>query len=133
MVGIVIVTHGRMATGLIEAAEMIVGEQEALVPVHLREMDDVEGLMERVTKAVSKVDSGQGALIMVDLPGASPFNASARIAMQQDNIGVVTGVSLPMLAETLVQRDGSSIQELIDIAKNAGMIGIKDLAEILNP
>ncbi len=133
MVGIVIVTHGRMATGLIEAAEMIVGEQEALVPVHLQEMDDVESLMERVTKAVSQVDSGQGALIMVDLPGASPFNASARIAMQQDNIGVVTGVSLPMLAETLVQRDGSSIQELIDIAKNAGMIGIKDLSEILNP
>ena len=133
MVGIVIVTHGRMATGLIEAAEMIVGEQEALVPVHLQEMDDVEGLMERVSKAVSKVDSGQGALIMVDLPGASPFNASARIAMQQDNIGVVTGVSLPMLAETLVQRNGSSIQELIDIAKNAGMIGIKDLSEILNP
>ncbi len=133
MVGIVIVTHGRMATGLIEAAEMIVGEQEALVPVHLQEMDDVEGLMERVTKAVSQVDSGQGALIMVDLPGASPFNASARIAMQQDNIGVVTGVNLPMLAETLVQRDGSSIQELINIAKNAGMIGIKDLSEILNP
>jgi len=133
VVGIVIVTHGRMATGLIEAAEMIVGEQEALVPVHLQEMDDVEGLMERVSKAVSKVDSGQGALIMVDLPGASPFNASARIAMQQDNIGVVTGVSLPMLAETLVQRNGSSIQELIDIAKNAGMIGIKDLSEILNP
>lgn len=133
MVGIVIVTHGRMATGLIEAAEMIVGEQEALVPVHLQEMDDVESLMERVTKAVSQVDSGQGALIMVDLPGASPFNASARIAMQQDNIGVVTGVSLPMLAETLVQRDGSSIKELIDIAKNAGMIGIKDLSEILNP
>jgi len=122
-----------MATGLIEAAEMIVGEQEALVPVHLQEMDDVEGLMERVTKAVSQVDSGQGALIMVDLPGASPFNASARIAMQQDNIGVVTGVNLPMLAETLVQRDGSSIQELINIAKNAGMIGIKDLSEILNP
>lgn len=133
MVGIVIVTHGRMATGLIEAAEMIVGEQEALVPVHLQEMDDVESLMERVTKAVSQVDSGQGALIMVDLPGASPFNASARIAMQQDNIGVVTGVNLPMLAETLVQRDGSSIQELINIAKNAGMIGIKDLSEILNP
>jgi len=133
VVGIVIVTHGRMATGLIEAAEMIVGEQEALVPVHLQEMDDVEGLMERVTKAVSQVDSGQGALIMVDLPGASPFNASARIAMQQDNIGVVTGVNLPMLAETLVQRDGSSIQELINIAKNAGMIGIKDLSEILNP
>jgi PTS system mannose-specific IIA component len=133
VVGIVIVTHGRMATGLIEAAEMIVGEQEALVPVHLQEMDDVEGLMERVTKAVSQVDSGQGALIMVDLPGASPFNASARLAMQQDNIGVVTGVNLPMLAETLVQRDGSSIQELIDTAKNAGVIGIKDLSEILNP
>jgi PTS system mannose-specific IIA component len=133
VVGIVIVTHGEMASGLIQAAEMIVGEQEQLQPVHLREADDVEGLMERVEQAITENESGDGVLIMVDLPGASPFNASARIAMQQEGLAIVTGVNLPMLAEALVQRNGSSLTDLVEISKQAGKQGVKDLSEILNP
>jgi PTS system mannose-specific IIA component len=64
VVGIVIVTHGEMASGLIQAAEMIVGKQEQLQPVHLREADDVEGLMERVEQAITENESGDGVLIM---------------------------------------------------------------------
>lgn len=133
MVGVVIVTHGEMAAGVIQAAEMIVGKKGALLPVHLLEMDDVEGLMDRIEKAIAQVESDQGAIVLVDLPGASPFNASARIAMQREKLGIVTGVNLPMLAEILIKRDGSSLEELIDIAKNAGRNGVKDLSEILNP
>lgn len=132
MVGIVLVTHGEMAEGLLDAARMIVGEKEAMLPVQLREEDDVEGLMARVEKAIKGVDSGQGTLVLVDLPGASPFNASARIAMQADSINVVTGVNLPMLVEMLVQREGSSLDELTKLSKSAGTGGIKDLTEILN-
>lgn len=132
MVGVVVVTHGEMAAGVIQAAEMIVGENEALLPVHLCEMDAVEDLMERIEKAVAQVESGQGAIVLVDLPGASPFNASARIAMQRENLGIVTGVNLPMLAEILIKREGGSLDELVDIAKNAGKNGVKDLSEILN-
>lgn len=133
MVGIVIVTHGEMASGLIEAAEMIVGEQDQLYPVHLREMDDVEGLMERVEQAIAENNSGDGVLVLVDLPGASPFNASARIAMQRDDLAVVTGVNLPMLAEVLVKRSGTSLADLVETSKQAGKQGVKDLSEILNP
>lgn len=131
MVGVLVVAHGEMAAGLLDAARMIVGEQEALLALSLREMEDVEGLMDKVEEAISQVDGGEGVLVMVDLPGASPFNASARIAMQREGVRIVTGVNLPMLAELLVLREGSSLDELVDVAKEAGTSGIRTLSEIL--
>ena len=132
MVGIVIVSHGDMAEGLLDAARMIVGEQEGIVTVSLREMDAVEGLMERVAAAIEKVDSDDGVLVLVDLFGASPFNASARLAMEGDSkIEVIAGVSLPMLVELAVQRDGESLERLVNIAREAGTSGIRTLSETL--
>ncbi|HEY43190.1 MAG TPA: PTS sugar transporter subunit IIA [Anaerolineae bacterium] len=132
MVGVLVVAHGEMAAGLLDAARMIVGEQEALLALSLQEMEDVEGLMAKVEEAISQVDGGEGVLVLVDLPGASPFNASARIAMTREGIEVITGVNLPMLAELLVLREGSSLEELVDIAKEAGTSGARTLSEILN-
>jgi PTS system mannose-specific IIA component len=132
LVGIVIVSHGDMAEGLLDAARMIVGEQEGIVTVSLREMDAVEGLMERVAAAIEKVDSSDGVLVLVDLFGASPFNASARLAMEGDSkIEVIAGVSLPMLVELAVQRDGESLERLVNIAREAGTSGIRTLSETL--
>ena len=132
MVGIVIVCHGDMADGLVDAARMIVGEQEGIAAVSLREMDAVEGLMERVAAAIEKVDTGDGSLVLVDLFGASPFNASARLAMQGDSkIEVITGVSLPMLVELAVQREGETLEQLVEIALEAGTIGIRTLSQTL--
>ncbi len=131
LVGVLVVAHGEMASGLLDAARMIVGDQKALLALSLQEMEDVEGLMAKVEKAISQVDTGEGVLVLVDLPGASPFNASARIAMQREGIKVVTGVNLPMLAELLVMRDGSSLEELVDVAKEAGISGVRTLSEIL--
>lgn len=131
MVGVLVVAHGEMASGLLDAARMIVGDQEALLALSLQEMEDVEGLMAKVEEAISQVDTGEGVLVLVDLPGASPFNASARIAMQREGIEVVTGVNLPMLAELLVMRDGSSLEGCVDIAKEAGISGVRTLSEIL--
>jgi mannose/fructose/sorbose-specific phosphotransferase system IIA component len=122
-----------MAAGLIQAAEMIVGKQEQLSPVHLLEMDAVEGLMERVEESIGQNDTGEGILLLVDLPGASPFNACARLAMQREGLKLISGVNLPMLAELLVQRPSHTLSELVEIAKQAGKFGIKDLSEILNP
>jgi PTS system mannose-specific IIA component len=131
LVGVLVVAHGEMASGLLDAARMIVGDQEALLALSLQEMEDVEGLMDKVEQAISQIDTGEGVLVLVDLPGASPFNASARIAMQREGIEVVTGVNLPMLAELLVMRDGSSLEECVDIAKEAGISGVRTLSEIL--
>jgi len=131
LVGIVIVSHGEMADGMLDAARMIVGEQEGIATVSLKEMDDVEGLTERVDAAITQVNAGEGVLVMVDLFGASPFNASTRLAMERDDIEVITGMSLPMLVEVAVQRDGADLQQLVHIAREAGTSGVRTLSDTL--
>lgn len=131
MVGIVIVTHGAMTDGLLDAARMIVGPLDGIVGVALMESDNVESLMERVEAAVDEVNTGDGVLILVDLFGASPFNASARLAMTRDGIEVLAGVSLPMLLELAVQRDDQPLQDLVEIAREAGTSSIRTLSETL--
>jgi PTS system mannose-specific IIA component len=132
MIGIVLVSHGEMALGMLDAARMIVGEQERTLAVSLNEMDDVEGLMDRIAAAVDEVDMGDGVLLLVDAFGASPFNASARLAMQRKNTEVITGMNLPMLLELAVQRDGQSLDGLVKIALEAGKSSIRTLTETLN-
>lgn len=95
------------------------------------ESDNVESLMERVEAAVDEVNTGEGVLILVDLFGASPFNASARLAMTRDGIEVLAGVSLPMLLELAVQRDDQPLQDLVEIAREAGTSSIRTLSETL--
>ena len=131
LVGIVVVTHGQMAEGMLDAARMIVGEQERLVSVTLREADGIESLTERVAAAVEQVDAGDGVLVLVDVFGASPFNASARVAMQRSKVEVLTGVSLPMLLELAVQREGQDLSALTQVARDAGTSGIRTLSETL--
>ncbi|MGQ9493882.1 MAG: PTS sugar transporter subunit IIA [Anaerolineae bacterium] len=131
LVGVVVVCHGMMGDGLLDAARMIVGKQEGIVAVNLREEDSVESLMERIAAAVKEVDRGEGVLILVDVFGASPFNASARLAVQRDKIEVISGVSLPMLLELAVQRDGQSLAGLVQVAREAGVSGIRTLSETL--
>jgi PTS system mannose-specific IIA component len=132
LVGIVIVSHGDMADGLVDAARMIAGEQEGIATVSLREMDAVEELVEWVAAAIQKVDSGDGVVILVDLFGGTPFNASARLAMQGDHrIELVSGVNLPMLVELAVQRETKGLEQLLDIALQEGTSGIRSLSQTL--
>lgn len=133
MVGIVIVTHGTMADGILDAAGMIVGDLTGMEAVALREMDAVEDLMDRILSKVEEVDTGDGVLVLVDLFGASPFNASARLLGQMDerDVEVITGVNLPMVLELAIQRSSEGFEELIRIAEDAGTSGVKVLSREL--
>lgn len=131
MVGILVVSHGTMAEGMIDAARMIVGELEGVASVSLKEMDAVEDLMGRIETALLQVDQGDGALILVDAFGASPFNASARLAMTRKNVEVISGMNLPMLLELAVQRQGQDLAGVTQIALDAGTTSIRTLSETL--
>ena len=131
LVGIVLVSHGNMAEGMMDAARMIVGEMEGVVSVSLKEMDAVEDLMGRVETALKEVDKGDGVLILVDAFGASPFNASARLAMNRKDIEVITGMNLPMLLELAVQREGQDLAAVTQIALEAGTTSIRTLSQTL--
>jgi PTS system mannose-specific IIA component len=131
MIGIVLVSHGAMANGMLEAARMIVGDQEGIKAVSLEEMDDVEGLMEKISAEAKAVDTGEGVLVLVDVFGASPFNASARLAMAGKNMEVITGMNLPMLLELAIQRSNKNLVELTRVALEAGISSIRTLSDTI--
>lgn len=127
-----IISHGEMANGMLDAAHMIIGEQEGVVTVILKETDDVDGLKKRVEAALQQVDAGDGVLVLVDLFGATPFNISARVAVVHDQVEVITGMNLPMLLEVALQRESQGFAELVEIAKEAGRSGVRTLSESLD-
>lgn len=132
MIGIIVVTHGKFAEGLLDAARLIVGKQEAVIPISLTEEDAPEGLEKQIDEAILKLDQGDGILLLVDLPGATPFNVCAKFALTREKTKVITGVNLPMLLEVMLSRDMVSFDEAADIAKESGAIGIKMLPEKKN-
>jgi len=120
-----------MADGMIDAARMIVGSMENLASVSLKESDSVDDLMGRIETAITEVNQGDGVLILVDAFGASPFNASARVAMSKKDIEVITGMNLPMLLELAVQREGQDLHAVTQIALEAGTTSIRTLSQTL--
>jgi len=132
VIGLVLVSHGKLAEGLIDAMQMITGEQKAVRAIGLLETEDVEGLMDKILQAVNEVDSGDGVLIMVDLFGASPFNASARLVLSTPDrpLEVVTGVNLAMLVELVVQREGMSLNEAVELVLQVAPESVRRLASI---
>jgi len=123
MIGVVIVTHGSLASALLGTVELIMGKQEQLAAVTFESGQAVVDLQVRIAEAVAQVDSGDGTLILVDIVGGSPYNASAMLVMEQKNIEMVTGVNLPMLFEALPGRTGK-LASVVDVAINGGCSGI---------
>ncbi len=131
MIGLVFVSHGKLADGLVDAMQMITGEQEAVRAVGFEETEEVECLMSNVDQAIQEVDQGDGVLILVDLFGATPFNASARLVLSrpEKKLEVVTGMNLPMILELVVGRQGLTLAEAADLVMNVGPESIRRMSE----
>ena len=129
MIGIVVVSHGPLAQGLIGAAEMIVGAQTNLRAVSMGAAADMDHLRSEIESAVQAVGGANSALVLVDLLGGSPSNASAYLAVA--GTPVICGVNLPMLLELLMAREASTPRALADQALQAGKDNIIDLGQRL--
>ena len=130
MIGIVLISHGNFAEGLLDAAEMITGEAEKIACIGLQPKDDVDKLVDRIQEAVDQVNDGDGVLLMVDLFGASPFNAGGRLFLEKkDHLELVTGMNLPMLVELLVAREGLDLDGASQMVLQAGVSGINRLSD----
>jgi len=130
LVGIILVSHGGMAEGLLDAMRMITGEQERVVAISLNESDAPEDLGERIKEVLPEMDDGDGVLIMVDLFGATPFNASSRLYLELDRkIEIVTGANLPMLVETVISRAGNDLKSVFECALQSGKDGVQSLPD----
>ncbi len=131
MINLVVVSHGGLAEGLFDALSLIIGKQEGIAAVALREGDSIDELLDRIRGAVESVDQGDGVLVFVDLIGASPFNVSARLTQERANVQVVAGVNLPMLLEVALQREGIELEQAVRLAKEAGQGGVKSLDDFI--
>lgn len=108
MIGVVVVTHGRLATELLNATEMIVGELPQFVAVSIGWHDDVNEALEQIVKAVDRVKSPSGVLILTDMFGGTPSNLGISL-LQENAVEVITGVNLPMLIRAVGLRDASDL------------------------
>lgn len=137
MVGILVVTHGRLAEGFMDSAEMIMGKQEQLASIGLFPDTDLENFGELVNSGIKQVDTGDGTLVFVDMFGASPCNfVASNIAdylAQGKKIRVVTGVNLSMLIESLSMRTFvENLDELYQKTLTTGKEGIRELLDSLS-
>jgi PTS system mannose-specific IIA component len=95
-VGVVVITHGQLATELLNAAEMIVGDLPRFAAVSIGWHDDVTVAQEVIAKAIERVDSGAGVLLLTDMFGGTPSNLGLAF-LEAGRVEVVTGVNLAML------------------------------------
>lgn len=127
-IAIVIGTHGWAAEQLLKTAEMLLGEQENVGWIDFVPGENAETLIEKYSAQLSKLDTHQGVLFLVDTWGGSPFNAASRIVVDKEHYEVVAGVNIPMLVETLMARDDNpTFDELVAVAVETGREGVKAL------
>ena len=96
MIGIVVVTHGQLASELVNAAETIVGDLPQFTAVSIGWHEDTQDARSEIAAAIARVQRGQGVLILTDMFGGTPSNLSMSFLGTQD-VEVITGVNLPML------------------------------------
>ena len=119
MIGIVIVTHGRLATELLSATEHIVGQQTYVKTVCIGPNDDVEQRRDEITAAVKSVDLGRGVVIVTDMFGGTPCNL-ALTHLEKGKVEVLAGANLPSLVKLVSIRNKSSLDAAVREAIEAG-------------
>lgn len=131
MVGILIVTHGRLAQELLETTRIIVGKStDHIVPISVGWNDDMADVQKNITSSVAKVDQGQGVLILTDMFGGTPSNIS--LSFLSDKIEIITGVNLPMLIKIVNVGDRFDLKELAQVIFDQGKKSIYLASEILS-
>ena len=119
MIGLVIVTHGRLAEAFIAAAEHVVGPQDAVRAIGIGADDDIEQRRSEILAAVEELDSGAGVIVATDMFGSTPSNLALSI-MKDGNVEVVSGVNLPMLVELARSREDVELKGAAAAAAAAG-------------
>ncbi len=119
MIGIVLVTHGRLAIEFRSALEHVVGPQSQIESVTIGPDDDVERRRHDIIEAVKRVDTGDGVAILTDMFGGTPSNLSISV-MNRPMVEVLAGINLPMLVKLAKVRSESTLAEAVVQAQEAG-------------
>ncbi len=130
MIGLVLVTHGNLATEFVTAMEHVVGAQKSIAAVCIDAHDDVEEKRREISAAITDVQKGNGVIILSDLFGGTPSNLAISL-MDKGKVEVIAGVNLPMLIRLDGARKKMNLQQAVSAAKEAGQKYISVASEIL--
>ena len=119
MIGLVIVTHGRLAEEFVFAMEHVVGPQAGVIAVCIGPEDDMEQRRRDILKSVASVDDGQGVILLTDMFGGTPSNLAISV-MEQTKAEVIAGLNLPMLIKLASVRGRENLQTCVAYAQEAG-------------
>ena len=119
MIGLVIVTHGRLAAEFVAAMEHVVGRQRAVESVCIGPEDDMERRRQDILEAVDRVDTGAGVILLTDMFGGTPSNLAISV-MEQTRAEVIAGLNLPMLIKLASIRGREDLPTCVAHAQDAG-------------
>ena len=119
MIGLVLVTHGRLATEFVSALEHVVGPQRNVGAVCIGPEDDMEQRRSEILEAARAVDEGAGVVVLTDMFGGTPSNLAISI-MDKAKVEVIAGVNLPMLIKLASVRNTHGLAEAVAAAQDAG-------------
>ncbi|WP_408869382.1 PTS sugar transporter subunit IIA [Caldovatus aquaticus] len=132
MIGLVLVTHGRLAEELRHAMEHVVGPQRGVATVCIGPEDDIEGRRADIRECIRAVDEGDGVVVLTDILGGTPSNLAMSLLDQREDVEVIAGVNLPLLVKLAKVRGTEPLAEAVDRAQAAGRKYIASGSEMLN-
>ncbi len=130
MIGMVIVSHGKLALEFLAALEHVVGRQEQIITVTIGPDDDLDVRRTEIVNAVADVDSGEGVVVLTDMFGGTPSNLAISV-MGNGQTEVIAGVNLPMLIKLASVRSDCDLQRAVGQAQDAGRKYINIASQVL--
>ncbi|AZO04463.1 PTS sugar transporter subunit IIA [Mesorhizobium sp. M2A.F.Ca.ET.037.01.1.1] len=131
MIGLVLVTHGQLATEFRHAVEHVVGPQDNFETVAIGADDDMEQRRADIVDAVARVDTGAGVIVLTDMFGGTPSNLAISV-MESGRTEVIAGMNLPMLIKLSSIRKGDNMAAALDEAQAAGRKYINVASQLLS-
>ncbi|MBD8617425.1 PTS system mannose-specific IIA component [Sphingomonas sp. PP-CE-3G-477] len=130
MIGLVLVTHGRLAEEFVRAMIHVVGPQERVATIAIGPDDDMESRRADIAAAIQDVDTGRGVIVLTDLFGGTPSNLAISL-MERGRIEVIAGMNLPMLIRLGSARKSMTVVAAVAAAREAGRKYISVASEVL--
>ena len=132
MIGIVLVTHGRLAAEFLAATEHVVGPQDQVRAICIGADDDIEACRKAIVDAVEATDSGAGVIVLTDMFGGTPSNLAISV-LERPRLEVIAGVNMPMLIKLARVRTGDDLAAAVQAAQDAGRKYINVARQLLAP
>ena len=130
MIGLVLVTHGRLAVEFVTAMEHVVGKQDRVAAICIGPEDDMENRRADISIAIAEVDEGGGVILLTDLFGGTPSNLAISL-MEAGRVEVIAGINLPMLIRLAGARKVMTVVAAVAAAREAGRKYITVASEVL--